>query len=320
MSMSFSRMTALTALLAATTAWAQTPQPQGSAGMAAQGSASAEATPQAGAQGGADAGAHGSAAASGPAGETGTALASGSSVNAVLARPVDSGRSKPGDPVAARTTQAVKTEDGTTIPAGSQLVGHIAQAPAGASGAAGSSIAIVFDRAVMKGGREIRLRQVGIRALAAASSAASMGAGEGSAMMGASGGMGGGARGGMGAGGLVGRTGGAVGDTLGGTVNGAGSLGASGMSALQAGPGATGGLDASGALTSQSTGVFGLHGVSLGSGTVASSGMGSVVTSSDRRLRLDQGTRLLLASSASASDQEAHDSRRSAAKPDPDRR
>lgn len=320
MSISFSKMTALTALLAATTAWAQTPQPQASAGMAAQGSASAQATPQGSARAAGDASAQGSAAASGPAGETGTALASGSSVNAVLAKPVDSERSKPGDPVTARTTQAVKTEDGTTIPAGSQLVGHIAQAPAAASGAAGSAIAIVFDRAVMKGGHELRLRQVGIRALAAANSAANMGAAEGSGTMGSFGGMGGGARGGLGAGGLVGRTGGAVGGTLGGAVNGAGSLGASGVGALQAGPGATGGLDATGALASQSTGVFGLHGVSLASGATASSGTGSVVSSSDKRLRLDQGTRLLLASSASAPGHEAHDSRGRAAKPDPDRR
>jgi hypothetical protein len=318
MSMS-SRMTALMAVLAVTNGWAQAPQAQGSAGMAAQGSASAQATPQGGAQAAADASARGTAAASEPAGETGAAFASGSSVNAVLAKPVDSGRSKPGDPVSARTTQAVKTEDGTTIPAGSQLVGHIAETPAGATGAAGSSIAIVFDRAVMKGGHEVRLRHVGIRALAAAESTASMGAGEGSAMMGASGGMGGGARGGLGGGGLVGRTGGAVGGTLGGAVGGAGSLGASGVGALQAGPGAIGGLDASGALTGQSRGVFGLRGISLASGAVGSTGA-SVVSSPDKRLRLDQGTRLLLDSSASASDRDASGSKSPPARSEPDRR
>jgi hypothetical protein len=314
-----SRMTALMALLAATSGWAQAPPAQGSAGMAAQGAASAEASPQGGAQAAAQAGARGSAAASGPAGETGTALASGSSVNAVLVKPVDSERSKPGDPVSARTMQAVKTEDGTTIPAGSQLVGHIAEAPASAGAAAGSSIAIVFDRALMKGGHEVRLRHVGIRALAAAESAASLGAGEGSAMMGASGGMGGGARGGLGGGGLVGRTGGAVGGTLGGAVNGAGSLGASGVGALQAGPGATGGLDATGALMGQSRGVFGLRGISLASGAGASSA-GSVVSSTDKRVRLEQGTRLLLDSSASVSDREASRSQSPPARQDPDRR
>jgi hypothetical protein len=313
------RMTALMALLAATSGWAQAPQAQGSAGMAAQGSASAEAPRQGGAQAAAEAGARGGAAASGPAGETGTALASGSSVNAVLVKPVDSAHSKPGDPVSARTMQAVKTEDGTTIPAGSQLVGHIAEAPAGATGAAGSSIGIVFDRALMKGGHEVPLRHVGIRALAAAESAATLGAGEGSAMMGASGGMGGGARGGLGGGGLVGRTGGAVGGTLGGAVNGAGSLGASGLGALQAGPGAVGGLDASGALTSQSRGVFGLRGISLASDAVGSSGA-SVVSSPDKRLRLDQGTRLLLDSSASASKGDAPGSKSPPARSEPDRR
>jgi hypothetical protein len=313
-----SRITALMSLLAVTSGWGQAPQTPGSAGMAVQGSAGAQAAPQGGAQAAADASARGSAAAFVPAGETGAALASGSSVNAVLVKPVDSERSKPGDPVSARTMQAVKTEDGTTIPAGSQLVGHIAEAPASATAAAGSSIAIVFDRAVMKDGHEVRLRHVGIRALAAAESAATMGAGEGSAMMGASDGMGGGARGGLGGGGLVGRTGGAVGGTLGGAVSGAGSLGASSVGALQAGPGATGGLDASGALTSQSRGVFGLRGIGLASGA-ASSG-GSVVSSADKRVRLEQGTRLLLDSSASVSDREAPGSKRPPARPDPDRR
>src|SRR5215472_3458022 len=146
-----SALLALLALLAASTAWAQTPETQGSAGVAERGSATTENGPQAGAQATTGAGA---AAAPEPGGHTGAALAAGSSVNAVLSKPVDSERSKPGDPVSALTTQAVSTEGGLLIPAGSRLTGHIAPVGAGAGGAAGSSIALVFDRAVMKDGHE----------------------------------------------------------------------------------------------------------------------------------------------------------------------
>ncbi|HJZ28555.1 MAG TPA: hypothetical protein VJ370_19920, partial [Streptosporangiaceae bacterium] len=118
---------------------------------------------------------------------------------------MDSERTNPGDPVSARTTQAVKTEDGILIPSGSQLIGHIAplEAAAGgasAVGAAGSSIALVFDRAVMKDGHQVPLRHVTIRALAAAESGAAAGVGDSRAMMGASGAMAGGGRAGLGGG------------------------------------------------------------------------------------------------------------------------
>ncbi len=58
-------------------------------------------------------------------------LASGPSVNAVLTKPVDSTRSRPGDPVSARTTQIATTEGGTSILRPS-LSGHVSEARAGA--------------------------------------------------------------------------------------------------------------------------------------------------------------------------------------------
>jgi hypothetical protein len=172
----------------------------------------------------------------------------------------------------------------------------------------------VFDRAVMKDGHQVALRQVTLRALAAAESGATAGVGDSRAMMGASGAMAGGGRAGLG-GGLVGRTGGAVGGTVGGAVGGAGSIGSAGTRALQPGPGASGGLDASGMLTTQSVGVFGLRGVSLATGDTAST-TGSIVTSGGKRLRLDEGTRLLLTSSAG----ETTESKKPPARAEPDRR
>ena len=232
--------------------------------------------------------------------DTSASLASGSSVNAVLTKPVDSGRSKPGDPVSARTTQTARTEGGTSIPKGSTLMGHVSDAHAAAEGQPGSSMGIVFDKVVTRDGHEIPLRNVGIQAVAAAEASAASSAGDAGAMMGAAG------RAGMSrGGGLLGRTTGAVGGTVGsglGATGGVRSLAGDASGALQAGPGAMGGLDAAGMLTAGSSGVFGLHGLIL-SGGAADAATGSVMTSSAKNVHLDQGTRLLLSSQAGASRQ-----------------
>jgi hypothetical protein len=73
-----------------------------------------------------------------------------------------------------------------------------------------------------------------------------------------------------------------------------------GSDALQAGPGSTGRVGAAGLLESQSHGVFGLPGVSL-AGSASETVVGSVVTSSGKSVHLDQGTRLLLTSTAGSS-------------------
>jgi ribonuclease E len=224
-------------------------------------------------------------------------LASGSSVNAVLTKPVDSGRSKPGDPVSARTTQNARTEGGTSIPKGSTLIGHVSDAHAAAESQTGSSMGIVFDKAVTRDGHEIPLRNVGIQAVAAAEASAASNAGDAGAMAGAAGGAGT-SRGG----GLLGRTTGTVGGTVGSGLGAAGGVGSlpGGSGALQAGPGAMGGLDTAGMLTAGSSGVFGLHGLSL-SGGAADATTGSVMTSSGKSVHLAQGTRFLLSSPAATS-------------------
>ena len=264
--------------------------------------------------------AQGSAAGAAHADDTSANLASGSSVNAVLTKPVDSRHTKPGYPVSARTTQNARTEGGTSIPRGSTLVGHVSDAYAAAEGRAGSSVGIVFDKAVTRDGHEIALRNVGIQAVAAAEASAASSAGEVAPMTGAMTSAGGGADMSRG-GGLLGRTTGGVGGTVGsglGAAGGVGSLagGAAGM--LQAGPGAMGGLDAAGMLTAGSTGVFGLRGLSL-SGGAAGAAMGSVMTSSGKSVHLDQGTRLLLSSQAVASGQGGASQPSGTAKPDPKR-
>jgi len=293
---------AATALLFAATSSAQN-----TAGAQTSGQQEAVAADRSGAR------AQGSAAGAAHADDTSANLASGSSVNAVLTKPVDSRHTKPGYPVSARTTQNARTEGGTSIPRGSTLVGHVSDAYAAAEGRAGSSVGIVFDKAVTRDGHEIALRNVGIQAVAAAEASAASSAGEAGAMRGAGGGAGM-SRGGS----LLGRTTGAVGGAVGsglGAPGGVGSLAGGAATTLQAGPGAMGGLDAAGMLTAGSTGVFGLRGLSL-SGGVAGAAMGSVMRSSGKSVHLDPGTRFLLSSPAAAGQGGA--SRPSGtAKPDP---
>jgi len=276
-------------VLFAATASAQK-QPASGAQASGQGAVTADRS-GASAQGGAAGAAH--------ADDASSSLASGSSMNAVLTKPVDSRRSKPGDPVSARTTQPAKTEGGTSIPKGSTLIGHVSDARAAADGQTGSSMGIVFDKVVTRDGHEIPLRNVGIQAVAAAEASAESTAGDASAMTGVGGGAG--SRGG----GLLGRTTGAVGGTVGsgmGTTRSVGSVAGGATGALQAGPGAMGGLDATGMFSGSSSGVFGLRGLSL-SGGAADAATGSVMMSTGKSVHLDQGTRFLLSSQAAASSQ-----------------
>ena len=124
--------------------------------------------------------------------------------------PVDSRRTKPGDPVSARTTENARTEDGASIPKDSTLRGHVSDAHTAGEGHAGSSMDIVFDKAVSRDGYEALLLNVGIQAVAAAEASGASSAEDAGAMMGAAGGAGM-SRGG----GVLGRASGSVGGTVG---------------------------------------------------------------------------------------------------------
>src|SRR5437660_1996929 len=241
-------------------------------------------------------------------GQVNSSLAAGTAFNAALSSPVDSKKCKPGDPVNARTTEAVKSEGKTVIPKGAKVVGHVTQASARAKGESESALGIVFDRAILKRGEEIPL-SVGIQAIAAAQNNASA-AGSDMDMMGSMGasaaGSGRGALGGVtsaagGAAGAVTNTAANVGGAAGGAVNSAANAGGSIAGASQ---GAVGGLNAAGQLTSNSQGVFGLNGLNL-SAAVSNSTQGSVITSAGKNVHLDNGTRMLLVSQTQAGGQGA---------------
>lgn len=212
-------------------------------------------------------------------------LPSGTIISAELSSSVDSKKTKAGDVVTAHITEAVKEDGKTVIPKGARLVGHITQATARAKGDAESTLAIQFEKAVIKNGQEIPL-SVWIKAIAAEPRSVYQPGPEQNTMAGTPGA----GQSPMGSG----RS------TMGGpptaTLPPVGPTGGGGGAASDADrtTGSPGGLNTSGQLTPNSRGVFGLDGVQLATdGSNAS--QGSLITSSGKTLHLDSGTRLLLA-------------------------
>jgi len=297
---------------------------------------SAAAQPQSGAQAGAQsstqtsvqagqtqAQASGNTSASAQNGPANGSLAGGTAINAELSSPIDSKKCKPGDPVNAHSTEAVKSEGKTVIPKGAKLVGHVTQASARVKGESESSLGIVFDKAILKNGQEIPLN-AGIQALASGQSSASAagsdvdtmgsmgGSAAGSGMAGGRGALGGVTSTAGGAVGAVTNTAANVGGTAGGAVNSASNAGGSIAGASK---GAVGGLNTAGQLTSNSQGVFGLNGLNL-STAASNATQGSVITSAGKNVHLESGTRMLLVSQAQAGEQGASKGQ-SAGKPEP---
>jgi hypothetical protein len=77
-----------------------------------------------------------------------------SPVNGELVSKLDSKTAKAGDSVVVQTKASVKTADGTEIPKGSKLVGHVLSAkPSGAG--ENSQVALQFDHIELKGGQSM---------------------------------------------------------------------------------------------------------------------------------------------------------------------
>jgi hypothetical protein len=244
----------------------------------------------------ASANASASTSASAQAGQNSASISSGTTFEAALDKPLDAKKNKEGDKVFAHTTQAVKQDGQVIIPKGSKLVGHVTQAKARAKGESESALGIVFDQAVLRNGQEIPVN-LAIQAVASAQAAASSSLSEGDAF-GTASGMGSGRASSSGgvlssAGSTVGGTAGAVTNTAGGvgsTVG--GTAGATANTAASA-TGAAAGSNLAGSLTSSSTGVIGLQGLSLNS-ELSNATQGSLIVSSTKNVHLDSGTRMLL--------------------------
>ena len=208
-------------------------------------------------------------------------VASGSTFQAELVRPIDARKSKPGDEVVAKTTQDVRSDGQVIIPKGSKLIGKVTEAKAAGNGQSDSQVGIAFDHAVLKDGRQVPMA-ASIQAISSSQAAAS--AADDSLMTGGDvGGMATASRpvGRSSLGGVTSATGGlanTTGATAGGALNTTHATSASGA----------------GHLTSDSQGVIGMSGMSLSSaGSSATSGS-VVISSRSGNVRLDSGTRMLL--------------------------
>jgi hypothetical protein len=232
-------------------------------------------------------------------------LADGTKIDASLATSLDAKRSKVGDEVEVRTEEDIKQDGKVVLKKGTHLVGHVTEAQARANGQTQSQLGIVFDHAVLKNGQQVPF-SASIQALASAQSAAAASSTDANDLAGSGTEMRTGQATSRNGGGLVGGVASTANATAGATtgavmntastapVNGGGTL-----NSVTRSSGAVGGLTANGRLTSNSSGVFGLEGVSLNS-AASNATQGSMIVSSTKNVHLDSGTQLLLRTSAQA--------------------
>jgi len=206
-----------------------------------------------------------------------TELPAGTVLTAELTKGIDSRKAKQGEPVYARTTQDMLANGKVVIPHDSKLTGHITEAqgrPKGQKGDANSTIGIVFERLMIKGGPELPVH-ASIQAIAKPLVTAPPIAGTGTST------------GGYGGSGYPGQSPGGQGR---GSIPGNASSGAPPASPE---PSEAGGpQDSSGypaAISVQSQGVIGMKGYSLSSNDER-----SLIGSTTENVKLESGTQLVL--------------------------
>jgi hypothetical protein len=195
----------------------------------------------------------------------------------VLNSSVDSKKAKPGEQVVAHTIEPVKSTDGRTIlPQGTKLIGHVTEASARSNGQGESVLAIQFDKAILKDKQEVPLKNVTIQAVAAPSREASAYGPDTDRTV----------------------TQGTPNNVPSNNPSMSGSRGArpDATPAPSTNPypsanpdGTSGGSNAAGPLPANTRGVYGVEGVRL-----SSKGEETVLTSTNKNVHLDGGTRLLL--------------------------
>jgi len=232
-------------------------------------------------------------------------ISNGTKIDASLATSLDAKHSKVGDEVEVRTEEDVKQDGKVVLKKGARLVGHVTQSQARANGQSQSQLGIAFDHAVLKNGQEIPF-SASIQALASAQSAAAASSAGADDMMASGGGMGamqGTARTGGGlAGGLSSTANATAGAATGTVMNTASSVtpaAGGSLNTVARSSGAVGGLTSTGRLASNSSGVFGLEGLSIDS-AASSATQGSLIVSATKNVHLDSGTQLLLRTTGQA--------------------
>jgi hypothetical protein len=235
-------------------------------------------------------------------------------VNAELVGKLDSKSAKAGDQVLLKTTESMKAADGTVIPKGTRLVGHVTSVSAHAKGSADSAMAIEFDRAELKGGQTMaihsEIRSVTPPASAVMSNGMQSEDGLGAPM---GGGMSGGARGmasgggRAGGGGLLGggAGGGVGGSAVGGVASTTGHVGAGLGAVADDGVGAAGpvagqaaaGVGGHGNLAAGAAGGVAAHATGISGVMLAGDATGKVsgtLSAANRNIHLDGGTQMVL--------------------------
>jgi hypothetical protein len=208
-------------------------------------------------------------------------------IPAILSRSVDSKKAKVGDEVTARVANEVRTANGLVIPRDAKLIGKITQANARSKGDGTSALGLSFDRATLKDGTTVNLIST-IQAVIVAPQPTPPPA---DSMGDASAGAGGGYGTGRASGGPVSGVGSTVGGMATDVTNTAGSVAGNTVGAL---PQAAG---SDSLITTRTTGVVGIKNVQISS----TASTGTVLSSDDKSVKLDGGTRLLVnVSSASA--------------------
>ena len=85
-------------------------------------------------------------------------------IGGTLAASLDSKKKKPGEEVVVKTIGDVHLSDGTVIPRGAKVIGHVTEAKARAGGDPQSSLGIAFDKVELKDGKTLAIAAV-IRAV-----------------------------------------------------------------------------------------------------------------------------------------------------------
>jgi len=85
-------------------------------------------------------------------------IGAGGTLVAELSKSVDAKKAKPGDKVEARVTMDALSHGAVAIPRGAKIIGHVVDAKARIKEATTSTVEIVFDRVVLKNGREMPLK------------------------------------------------------------------------------------------------------------------------------------------------------------------
>jgi hypothetical protein len=119
-----------------------------------------------GATGQSSAGASEAGSAAATAGHTSASAMQAARVSAELTKRIDSKDAKVGEEVVAKTTSEARLADGTKIPKGSKLVGHVTEAEAKSKANHDGRVAFCFDHAVLKDGDEVPVNAV-VRTIAA---------------------------------------------------------------------------------------------------------------------------------------------------------